>query len=116
MTDGSANQRVSNWLENLDTALQRNDSAGAARLFAEQSFWRDFVAFTWNLKTMEGREEIATMLDATLTNAKPSNWRLDGDASEADGITEGWIKFETSAGRGEGHREAGVDPGSRAQR
>lgn len=99
----SPNGKISTWLAQLDAALQADDSAAAADLFATDCYWRDFVSFTWNLKTMEGRSDIAAMLDATLATVKPRNWVLRGDASEADGITEGWIDFETETGRGEGH-------------
>jgi len=105
----TANDTINEWLANLNAALQNNDSQQAAELFAPESYWRDFVSFTWNLKTMEGRKEIAEMLDATLESVKPSNWTLDGDASEADGITEGWIKFETATSRGEGHLRLNAD-------
>ncbi len=99
----TANDTINGWLAQLETALQQQDSQRAANLFAPESYWRDFVSFTWNLKTMEGRGEIAEMLDATLESVKPSHWTLEGDASEAGGITEGWIKFETATSRGEGH-------------
>ncbi len=99
----SPNGKISAWLAQLGAALEAGDSAAAVALFAADCYWRDFVSFTWNLKTMEGRDDITAMLDATLAAVKPRNWALRGDASEADGITEGWIDFETEAGRGEGH-------------
>ncbi|MHA1537884.1 MAG: NAD(P)/FAD-dependent oxidoreductase, partial [Alphaproteobacteria bacterium] len=99
----SPNGRISTWLAKLSKALEARDSAAATALFAPDSYWRDMVSFTWNIKTMEGRDQIAAMLDATLGDARPTNWALTGDASEADGITEGWISFETASGRGEGH-------------
>ena len=97
------NGKISTWLAQLTAALDAGDSAAAAALFAPECYWRDFVSFTWNLKTMEGREDVKAMLDATLATVKPRGWSLRGDASEADGITEGWIDFETETGRGEGH-------------
>ena len=30
-------------------------------------------------------------------------WAVDGEASEADGITEAWVTFETAVARGRGH-------------
>ncbi len=105
----TANDTINEWLAKLNAALQDKNSQQAAELFAEESYWRDFVSFTWNLKTMEGRAEIAAMLDATLDAVKPANWTLDGDASEAGGITEGWIKFETASARGEGHLRLNAD-------
>lgn len=109
MTDQSANDKIKNWLSDLDKGLSGNDVAGVGALFAEESYWRDFVSFTWNLKTMEGREQIAEMLNSTLATVKPSQWALEGDASEADGITEGWVVFETAIGRGEGHLRLNAD-------
>ncbi len=103
MTTASPTQRVNDWLARFDAALKANAVQEAASLFAEDGYWRDFVAFTWNLKTMEGRQAIADMLAATLPGARPSGWTLEGEATEAGGITEGWIRFETAVGRGEGH-------------
>ena len=44
----------------------RRDIAATLDLFAEDCYWRDLVAFTWNVKTMEGKAAIAEMLQATL--------------------------------------------------
>ncbi|MHA1529769.1 MAG: nuclear transport factor 2 family protein, partial [Alphaproteobacteria bacterium] len=99
----SPNGRISTWLAKLSEALEARDSAAAAALFAPDSYWRDMVSFTWNLKTMEGRDQIAAMLEATLGEVRPTNWALTGDATDADGITSGWISFETASGRGEGY-------------
>ena len=103
MSASTATQRMSLWLAQFDDALMKADAQAAAKLFCEACYWRDLVAFTWNLKTMEGRDAIATMLDTTLAGAKPRNWRLEGEATEKDGVTEGWFTFETEAGRGKGH-------------
>ena len=35
-------------------ALANRDVAAAAGLFRDECFWRDLVAFTWNVKTLEG--------------------------------------------------------------
>lgn len=104
-----ANDLINQWLSKLDAALTKNQTSEAAELFAPESYWRDFLTFTWNLKTMEGRAEITTMLDAVLASVKPHKWALEGDASEADGITEGWIRFETATARGEGHLRLNAD-------
>ncbi len=95
---------VTTWLGQFGEALAANDPAQAAALFTEDSFWRDLVAFTWNIRTFEGRDEITRMLDATLSRVQPSGWKIaDGEPpAEAGGITEAWIDFETSVGRGKG--------------
>ncbi len=104
-TRSTARAAVESWLADFDRALTAGDTAAAAALFGEQSFWRDLIAFTWNLKTVEGREEIRAMLDATLSSVRPSGWAVqDGEEpAEADGITEAWLDFETAVGRGRGH-------------
>jgi putative flavoprotein involved in K+ transport len=72
-------------------------------MFGEEGYWRDLVAFTWNLKTAEGRHQIQDMLAATMPGAAASNFALEGEASEGGGVVEGWITFETRTGRGYGH-------------
>ena len=69
-----------------------------AALFHEDSYWRDLVAFTWNLKTLEGPEEIAAMLDAQLEHVRPSGWHATEPPDTADGVTTAWIAFETGFG------------------
>ncbi|MBV9432218.1 MAG: NAD(P)/FAD-dependent oxidoreductase [Hyphomicrobiales bacterium] len=103
MSETAATRRVSKWLSVFGQALKRGDVESAAAMFAQESYWRDLLAFTWNIKTAEGRAAIATMLESTLASARPDNWELAGEASEADGMTEGWFVFETEAARGHGH-------------
>ncbi|GAB2480105.1 flavin-containing monooxygenase [Jatrophihabitans fulvus] len=103
-TDTSARTTAQAWLDAFDRALTAGDAAAAAALFGEESYWRDLVAFTWNLKTLEGRDEIAAMLEATLPRVQPSGWRItEGEEPDtADGVTTAWIHFETAVGRGKG--------------
>lgn len=98
-----ATQRLTTWLSDFEKALVESDANGVASMFAEEGFWRDFVSFTWNLKTLESREQIRDMVEATVSKTRPSNWQLQGEATEGNGIVEGWITFETAAGTGEGH-------------
>jgi putative flavoprotein involved in K+ transport len=91
-------------LEQLETRLAAGDVDGAVRLFDAESYWRDLVTFTWNIRTMEGRDAIGAMLAAQLSAVRPSNWRpMVGEAiTEADGVTSGWFTFETAVARGAG--------------
>ena len=82
------------WLEKFAAALAKGDLDGAAGLFEPGGFWRDLVAFTWTIKTFEGRGEIKALLAATLAGTNPGNFSFRGD---------GWFTFETAAGRGIGH-------------
>jgi putative flavoprotein involved in K+ transport len=56
---------VDQWLASFDEALTAGDPAAAAQLFLEDSYWRDLVAFTWNLKTVEGRDGVEDLLTET---------------------------------------------------
>ena len=98
-----ATAAVSKWLAKFEAALSKKDIKAAAKLFKKECFWRDLVSFTWNIKTLESREEIEAMLAATLAEVKPSKWKIDGKASVAEGATEAWFSFETAVSRGRGH-------------
>jgi putative flavoprotein involved in K+ transport len=104
MLDTTPSARMGAFLSRFEKALADGDSLAAAEMFEPAGFWRDLVSFTWNIKTMEGRDQIRDMLDACLSRVKPSNWRIaEGEqATEAGGITEAWISFETEIARGYG--------------
>ncbi|WP_026197662.1 flavin-containing monooxygenase [Sciscionella marina] len=99
----SAQSRVDDWLGRFEAALAARDIDAAAALFAVDSFWRDLVAFTWNLKTVEGRDGASGLLAACLDSIDPSGFRTSEPPTEADGVLEAWIEFETATGRGKGH-------------
>lgn len=103
MLDQSASQKAALWLSGFADALTRGDAEEAAGQFAETCFWRDLVAFSWNIVTFEGRDAIAAMLREALPRTRPGRWTVDGEASSADGVIEAWIGFETETARGHGH-------------
>jgi putative flavoprotein involved in K+ transport len=99
----SPNEIANAWLAQLDESLRNQDVDAALELFEDECFWRDFVSFTWNLKTMEGKPEIRRMLEATLGHVRPSGWALAEDATGDLASTEAWVDFETSQARGHAH-------------
>ncbi|MGI5473055.1 NAD(P)-binding domain-containing protein [Streptomyces sp. CA-132043] len=99
----SPQARVDDWLARFEAALTARDVAAAASLFATTSYWRDLVAFTWNIKTVEGRAGVADLLTACLDSTDPSGFRTTEAPAEADGVTEAWIEFETAVGQAKGH-------------
>ena len=106
-TDVSPQERVDAWLADFEAALAVRDIERAAGMFAVDSFWRDLVSFTWNLKTLEGRDQIVDMLTERLIGTDPSGFRTREepvqDGSGEDAVTSAFIEFETGAGRGVGH-------------
>ena len=83
------------WLAEFASALKRSDIESVASLFAEECYWRDLVAFTWNIATLESRSAIADMLRACLADVRPGSFKA--------GERSGWFTFETAQGRGKGH-------------
>ena len=98
----TASERATGWLNDFEAALKSGDTANVTALFDDDCYWRDLVSFTWNIKTMEGKMQIADMLKATLTHVKPSNWKLAEDATGDEAMTEAWITFEIAVARGKG--------------
>lgn len=94
--------RAQAWLADFEAALSAADAERAAGLFATTSFWRDLVAFTWNLTTVEGREGVADLVAATARRTAASGFHLTEEPDEADGVITAWIGFETGVGRGSG--------------
>jgi putative flavoprotein involved in K+ transport len=103
MDEKTPTQQASEWLAALGAALERGDAEGAAALFGAESYWRDLVAFTWNIATAEGNADVRRMIEQAVIPAQPSVWQLEGEACETNGMTEAWIRFETAVARGCGH-------------
>ena len=95
-------ETATDWLGRLAAALEGRDVEAALALFDDECYWRDLVAFTWNIKTMEGKAQVRDMLEATLARVKPARWQVEGEASETGGVTEAWFTFETAVARGRG--------------
>ena len=97
---------VERWLAAFQQALTAGDVEGAAALFAPDSFWRDLVSFTWNIVTVEGPDGVRDLLASTLGGVAPRGFTVAGELgepSEAGGVADSWIRFETAVGRGVGH-------------
>lgn len=107
----SPQQRVEAWLANFEAALAAQDIDGVVAMFAADSFWRDLVAFTWNLKTVAGRDQIAGMLRDRLADTSPSGFRTREPATADGDVTSAFIEFETATGRGSGHLRLRGDEG-----
>ncbi|MEN2991870.1 NAD(P)/FAD-dependent oxidoreductase [Tistrella sp. BH-R2-4] len=104
MLDMTVNAEVAKVLGALDGALSSGDIDRAVSLFQTDCYWRDLVTFTWNIRTMEGRDQIRDMLTAQLGTVHPGDWRVaEGEtATEEGGVTTAWISFETAVARGYG--------------
>ena len=104
MLDTTLSARVQVFLDKFEAALAAGDLDAAVGMFAPECYWRDLVTFTWNIKTMEGRDQVRDMLAHCLAHVKPRSWKIaEGETpTEAGGVTESWITFETEVARGYG--------------
>lgn len=99
----SNTEQVQHWLRSFDEILRSSEPERAAELFEDNGYWRDLVALTWNLKTLEGRQAIRDMISKTAPHIRPGNWQLSEEVTEQDGVIDAWITFETRHARGKGH-------------
>ena len=94
---------VDQWLSSFDEALTEGDAAAVAELFLDDCYWRDLVAFTWNIKTVEGRDGVRDLVEHTAERTRPRGWQTTEEPAEDEGVTEAWLAFETEIGRCRGH-------------
>jgi len=99
------------WLTRLESALKSNDIASLPNLMHQDSWWRDMLAFSWDLRTIHGLDKLSTYFSENLSHTAPYNFRLQDSgkfAPNAQSPIEGleWVEsmfsFETKVGRGKG--------------
>lgn len=96
-------QQISAWLGDFGGAIERSDNVAVEALFDKECYWRDLVAFTWNIKTIEGKKAIQALVAARGSKVQPTCWQIDGEATVNDEGIEGWFTFDTAVARGRGH-------------
>ncbi len=101
----TAAAQVAEWLEALADTLSQQKLEALDGLFEPDCFWRDFLAFTWNIKTVEGVASVREMLSHVLPRMDGSiAWALDRASVQCEGeVVSAWFRFETAVGRGQGH-------------
>lgn len=93
------NRDLVGWVAAFSEAMKSSDPAAFPPLFGPSAMWRDILALTWNLVTVEGADAIADMLHVRLPGVGLRAFQTDAEA----GATEGWISFETELGAGTGY-------------
>src|SRR5689334_9633681 len=100
---------VETWLVQFERALAAGDDERFEMLFHRDSHWRDLLAFTWHLRTVDGVDAIRRELSTHIGRARPAGFRI---ASHRTGpryvmragtdAIEAIFSFETAEGRGSG--------------
>ena len=100
---------VQDWLARFEQALATADRGLLSALFHPESYWRDLVALTWEIRTVSGRDAIADELKAHAGRAAPTRFEVDPARTgprrvtrAGTGAIEAIIRFETGVGRGSG--------------
>jgi cation diffusion facilitator CzcD-associated flavoprotein CzcO len=98
-----------NWLAQFEDALAKPGDGALDTLFHPDSYWRDVLALSWNLQTINGRDAILKTLKTQAGRAAPSGFAIDPDRAPPRQVTragtgaiEAIFKFETAVGRGSG--------------
>jgi Pyridine nucleotide-disulphide oxidoreductase len=98
-----------NWLAQLERALAQPDDVVLKTLFHAHSHWRDVLALTWHIRTVNGADAIARELKAHAGRAQPTGFRTDPRRTAPRHVTragtgaiEAIFKFDMSEGRGSG--------------
>ncbi len=113
------------WLAQLERALSDCDDTLLKTLFCADSHWRDVLALTWRITTVNGRDAIVRELSTHSQRASPVSFKIPLHrtaprlATRAGiGSIEAIFAFETAVGRGSGvvrlKTEAGSDGTPRA--
>jgi putative flavoprotein involved in K+ transport len=98
-----------NWLGQFEEALAKPDNGALKALFHPDSYWRDVLALSWNIQTLNGRDAILKALPPLARSMAPSGFAIAPDRAAprkvmragTDAI-EAIFKFETNVGRGSG--------------
>ena len=97
------------WLAQFEEALGKPDDALLRTLFHPDSYWRDVLALSWNIQTLNGRDAILKALPPLARSAGPSDFAIAPDRAAPRKVMragtnaiEAIFKFETRAGRGSG--------------
>src|SRR6202048_4409059 len=98
-----------NWLTQFESALATSDNILLKTLFHPESHWRDVLALSWNIQTINGAEAMLGAVKTDAGRAAPSGFRIDPDRAAARTVVragtstiEAIFKFETAQGRGNG--------------
>ena len=105
----SAATAARNWLAQFERALVEPNDGLLNTLFHTDSHWRDVLALTWDIKTVDGSDAILRELKARVGRARPAGFRIAPNRTAPRHVMragtnaiEAIFRFETADGRGSG--------------
>jgi cation diffusion facilitator CzcD-associated flavoprotein CzcO len=98
-----------NWLTQFESAIAGRGDGALEALFHPDSYWRDVLALSWNLQTINGAAAILNELPVLAGRTAPRNFEIDPSRAAPRHVTragtdtiEAIFRFETRLGRGSG--------------
>ena len=99
----SASDTARDWLTRFASALEGGDVEVLRPLFAADSYWRDRLAFTWDLRSLHGIDQTIEVIGRVLPSVEASDFELDDDSAQIfDGMLQATFRFTTGAGPARG--------------
>jgi putative flavoprotein involved in K+ transport len=103
--DSSLEATARVWLDGFAAAVATADASSIAELFAAECFWRDVLAFHWDLRTLAGAQPIAAELASRLPATQPRDFAIAADRTAPRAVSragtdviEVIFTFETAIG------------------
>jgi cation diffusion facilitator CzcD-associated flavoprotein CzcO len=100
-------ERVSRWLTQFEKALAAGDDTALAALFLPDAHWRDLLAFSWQVMTVSGANQIVDALKEQRVSA--TGFEIDRKRTAPRRVTragtgaiEAIFRFENDRIRGQG--------------
>ena len=107
------------WLKAFEKALSRRDAKKIGALFHQHSYWRDVLAFTWDLSSVEGQIRISIDLAEAQTSTAARGFHIPSNRKPPKKVNrvgreciEAIIEFTTAVGRGAGIIRLSEDEGN----
>ena len=84
---------AANWLTQFESALASPSDGSLRPLFHPDSFWRDVLALSWNLQTLNGADAILNELPTLAGRTAPSGFKIDPERAPPRRVKEVFRQF-----------------------
>ena len=96
-------QVINDWLVKFEKSIKEKDIDAILDLFDKETYWRDLISFTWNIITLESKEDISLMLNKTIDKINPENFKIQEMLTSNSDVHEARFTFETITSKCIGH-------------
>lgn len=100
-----ARDLFSAWLVTFGSALENGSVDRIVEHFAEECYWKDYLAFTWEHRNFAGHDDISRAFQASIGVTAPRNVRIAADRMaprllrrSGRKLLEGFFDFDTEVG------------------